>query len=189
MCIYDKIGSTYDSTRSHVGVKHILHEVDILGKEISILDLGCGTGHPIAKAVSPIVKGYCGIDKSQPMLDAYLKNVQNAHCKLLDMSDIDQMPGEWDFIFSWGALCHLPIDLKKKTMTTVCKLLKPDGRFLFTSGKDAGECSGTVGKYTVHHYSMGRAAYIEFLSDQGMEFIDASFGEGDFYVYRFRKCT
>ena len=189
MSIYDKVGSTYDSMRSNVGVKDILLEVKVLGKNIKVLDLGCGTGHPIAKAVSPIVDKYCGIDSSQPMLDVYLKNVQNADCKLIDMPSIDQIQGKWDFIFSWGSICHLPIELQKKTMIAVSKLLKPEGRFLFTSGQDADECTGKVGKYTVYHYSMGKSAYIEFLKEQNMKLIDASFSEGDFYVYRFIKDT
>lgn len=64
MSIYNKVGATYDSMRSNIGVKDILHEVGILGNDIRVLDLGCGTGHPIAKAISPIVKEYCGIDSS-----------------------------------------------------------------------------------------------------------------------------
>jgi cyclopropane fatty-acyl-phospholipid synthase-like methyltransferase len=174
---------------SNVGVKDILHEVDILGNKINVLDLGCGTGQPIAKAISPIVKQYRGIDNSQPMLDAYLKNVPNADCRLLDMSEIEQISGKWDFIFSWGSICHLPIEQQKKTMAAVSKLLKTEGRFLFTSGKEEEECTGTVGKYTVHHYSMGRSAYIEFLKKHSVKLIDASFNEGDFYVYKFGKST
>jgi SAM-dependent methyltransferase len=189
MSIYDKVGSTYDTMRSNVGVKDILHEVNVLGNDIKVLDLGCGTGHPIAKAVSPIVKEYCGIDNSQPMLDAYIKNIQNADCKLLDMPDVNQIQGKWDFIFSWGAICHLPIEFQKKTMAAVSRLLKPEGRFLFTGGKEAGECTGNVGKYTVYHYSMGRSAYMEFFMEQNMEFIEALFSEGDFYVYKFKKST
>lgn len=189
MRIYDEVSSTYDSMRSIVGVKDIRHEVDSLGHKINVLDLGCGTGHPIAKAISPLVNAYCGIDNSQPMLDAYLKNIQNANCKLLNMADIDQISGEWDFIFSWGAICHLPIELQKKSMAAVSTLLKSGGRFLFTSGKDAGKRTGTVGEHTVHHYSMGRSAYIEFLAEQHMDLIDARFGEGGFYVYTFRKSS
>lgn len=189
MSIYDKVGATFDSMRSNIGVKDILHEVGILGNEIKVLDLGCGTGHPIAKAISPIVKEYCGIDNSQPMLDAYLKNVQNANCRLLEMSDIDQVSGKWDFIFSWGSICHLPIELQRKTMIAVSKLLKPEGRFLFTGGKEADECTGKVGEYTVNHYSMGQSIYEKFLSEQGMDLINASFSEGNNYVYVFRKNT
>ncbi len=189
MSIYDKVGSTYDSMRSHVGVKDILLEVELLGRDIKVLDLGCGTGHPIAKAVSPIVKEYRGIDNSRPMLDAYLKNVQPADCRLLDISNIDRIASKWDLIFSWGAMCHLPAEQQKKTMTAVGKLLKPEGRFLFTSGKEAEECTGTVGKYTVYHYSLGRSAYTDFLKEQGMELINANYSEGEFYVYRFGKNT
>ena len=190
MSIYDKVGSTYDSLRSeNIGVKDILHEVNIMGSEIKVLDLGCGTGHPIAKVISPIVMEYCGIDNSQPMLDAYLKNVPNADCRLLDMSDIDQISGKWDFIFSWGAICHLPLEFQKKTMMAVSNLLKPEGCFLFTGGKEVDECTGKVGEYTVYHYSMGESAYKKFLSDQGMDFIKASFSEGSNYVYVFKKIT
>ncbi|MCB9501129.1 MAG: class I SAM-dependent methyltransferase [Deferribacteres bacterium] len=189
MQIYDKVGSSYDAMRSQIGVKAILDEVASLGKDIKVLDLGCGTGHPIAKAVSPIVQDYCGIDSSQSMLDGYLKNVHDASCRLLDMVDIDQITGKWDFIFSWGAMCHLPIEKQKKTMKAACNLLKPGGRFLFTSGKESGERDGTVGEYIVHHYSMGRSAYIKFLTEQGMKCIHASYGEGDFYVYKFMKQT
>ena len=189
MSIYNKVGSTYDSMRSNVGVKDILHEIKVLGSNIKVLDLGCGTGHPIAKAVSPIVKAYCGIDNSQSMLDTYLKNVQNADCKLLDMPDINQISGKWDFIFSWGAICHLPLELQKKTMIAASNLLKPEGRFLFTGGREAGDCTGKVGKYTVYHYSMGRSAYTDFLKEQNMELIDARFSEGEFYVFKFRKNT
>ncbi len=189
MSIYDKVGSTYDSMRGNVGVKDILHEVKILGNRIKVLDLGCGTGHPIAKAVSPIVDKYCGIDNSQPMLDIYLKNVQNADCKLLDMPNINQIPGEWDLIFSWGAICHLPVELQKKTMIAAVDLLKPGGRFLFTSGQEEEECTGKVGKYTVYHHSMGRSAYTELFKEQNVELIDSCFSEGDFYVYRFQKNT
>ena len=189
MSIYDKVGFKYDSMRSNIGVKDILHEIDILGNKIKVLDLGCGTGHPIAKTISPIVKEYCGIDNSQPMLDAYLKNVQNANYRLLDMPDIEQVSGKWDFIFSWGAICHLPIELQKKTMTAVSKLLKPEGRFLFTGGKEAGDCTGKVGKYTVNHYSMGESEYKRFLSEQGMDLIHASFTEGENFVYVFKKIT
>ena len=189
MSIYDKVGSTYDSMRNTVGVKDIINEVEALGKSIKVLDLGCGTGHPIAKTVSPMVQLYCGIDNSQPMLNEYLVNVPNAYCRLLDMPKIDQLPGDWDLIFSWGSICHLPIESQKKTMITVSKLLKPEGRFLFTSGPEADECTGKVGKYTVFHHSMGKQAYTELLREQNMELIDAKFSEGNFYVYRFRKNT
>ncbi|THB81149.1 MAG: class I SAM-dependent methyltransferase [Desulfobacteraceae bacterium] len=187
MSIYDNVGSDFDSMRNHVGVKDILEQVNVLGNEIRVLDLGCGTGHPIAKAISPVVNQYRGIDNSQPMLDAYMKNVQDADCVLMEMSELELISGQWDFIFSWGAICHLPIEQQKKTMSVVSSLLKPGGRFLFTSGKDADECTGKVGQYTVYHYSMGRRAYVEFLNENEMALIDARFSEGDFYVYTFRK--
>ncbi|WP_163341071.1 class I SAM-dependent methyltransferase [Desulfopila sp. IMCC35008] len=192
MSIYDKVGSTYDSMRSNIGIKDILNVVDILGKEIKVLDLGCGTGHPIAKVVSPIVKEYIGVDKSQPMLDAYSKNVKDGEYMLLNMTDIGQIPGKWEFIFSWGAICHLPIKQQKKVMKHVSKLLKPEGRFLFTGGKEIDECTGKIGEYTVNHYSIGEKAYKEFLSELNMDLISASFSEGNNYVYVFKKkkiCT
>ena len=189
MTIYNKVGSEYDSYRSRVGLKDVLNQVNFLGKNINILELGCGTGHPIAKEISPIANHYLGVDNSQSMLDEYLKNVPNANGTLMDMTKIEQLSGKWDFIFSWGAICHLPIELQKETMLAISKLLKSGGRFLFTGGKDAGECNGSVGKYTVYHYSMGKTAYAKYLMAQNMELISAYFTEGDFFVYLFQKNT
>ncbi len=181
------MGHTYDSLRSDIGIKDILDQVNVFQRKINVLDLGCGTGHPIAKAVSPLVKRYCGIDNSQPKVDAYLDNVPNAECLLLDISNIRQISGRWDLIFSWGSLCHLPIKLQKQTMVGAANLLSFEGRFLFTGGKEAGKRTGTVGEYTVHQYSMGEPAYTKFLAEQGMKLINASYSEGNNYVYIFMK--
>ena len=187
MSIYDNVGSSYDTSRSAVGLKDILEQINILGKCINVLDLGCGTGHPVAISVAPIVKRYLGIDNSQPMLDAYLENVSNPECMLLDISEIHEVSGMWNLVLSWGALCHLPIELQKQTLVSVSKIIAPGSRLLFTGGEEPGECTGSVGLYRVHHFSMGKSGYINLLEQHGMEILSASFREKDYFVYLFEK--
>ena len=54
MSVYDKLGSKYDSHRSDVGARDVLGLVNEMGGSLNVLDLGCGTGHPIAIQVAPV---------------------------------------------------------------------------------------------------------------------------------------
>jgi len=73
--IYEKIWAWYDSNRAkHLMEKEYLNDIIThIPKNGEILDIGCGTGEPIAKFF--IDHGYSatGIDASQKMIDLCLK--------------------------------------------------------------------------------------------------------------------
>ncbi len=46
-----------------------------MGDGLTVLDLGCGTGYPIAVRVARRVSRYLGIDNSEAMLSAFRRNV------------------------------------------------------------------------------------------------------------------
>jgi SAM-dependent methyltransferase len=50
MTIYERIGSNYDDYRNAIGAQDVLSVLQEMGDplRLRVLDLGCGTGHPIA---------------------------------------------------------------------------------------------------------------------------------------------
>ena len=171
MNVYDELGSEYDRYRSEAGVRVVLDVVHEMGGGLHVMDLGCGTGHPIAVRVAPLVAKYFGIDNSEPMLSAFRGNVPEAECCLLDMSNIETIGGTWDLIVSWGSLCHLSVDRQTSTLACAARLLKTDGRLIFTGGKEPGQCKGSVGPHAnvIDHYSMGKTEYKALLAANGMK--------------------
>ncbi len=187
MNIYEKMGAEYDTLRSDVGAGEVWALIREMGDALQVLDLGCGTGHPIAKRVSPGVHRYVGIDHSEAMLAAFRKNAPQAECHLLEISQVESLGGTWDLIFSWGALCHLEIEAQRTTLMAVGRMLKPGGRLMFTGGQQAGHCTGSVGSYTVDHYSMGESGYTELLAANGLSLLRAEIGEKDNFTFLFEK--
>jgi len=187
--VYDTIGSGYDSHRSDIGVCDVVDLAEQMSSSLHVLDLGCGTGHPIAIRVAPLVTRYLGIDNSEPMLRAYRKSVPEAECQFLDMEQIETIGGNSDIIFSWGAICHLPVNRQASTLTGASRLLNKHGYLMFTGGEEPGHCKGSIGPYknVIDHYSMGKDGYKELLAVNGMTLVRAEIREGNNFTYLFEK--
>lgn len=189
MSIYDRIADDYDTYRSAIGARDLLSLVEAMGDGLSVLDLGCGTGHPMAACLAPRVSRYLGIDNAQAMLSVFRRNLPQVECRCLDMSEIARLGGGWDLIFSWGALCHLPAEAQVRTLSAAAGLLNPGGRVLFTSAEAPGQCQGSIGPYreVIDHLSLGKAAYTEVLSANGMRLLSAEPWEAGNFTYLYQK--
>ncbi len=189
MSVYDELGSDYDRYRSEVGARVVLDVVHEMGAGLRVMDLGCGTGHPIAVRVAPLVSTYLGIDNSEPMLAVFQKNVPEAERRLLDMSNLESIGGSWDLIFSWGSLCHLSVDRQTSALARAAQLLNPNGRLMFTGGEEPGQCKGSVGPHVnvIDQFSMGKAGYTELLAANGMTAVWAEPREAGNFTYLYEK--
>jgi SAM-dependent methyltransferase len=189
MNVYDHIGGEFDKYRSEIGLCDVLALIDEMGRDIHVLDLGCGTGHPIAVRIAPMVSRYLGVDNSAPMLDAFKQNAPAVECRLLDMALVARVGGCWDLIFSYGAICHLSRDGQVAALTAISGLLKSGGRLLFTGAEQEGHCTGSVGPYVdvIDHYSLGRAGYAALLEKSGMRQLWAEARDGGNFTYLYEK--
>lgn len=137
---YDKIISDWLQARNSSVVNKPI--VDFAGKINSkgkILDIGCGTGFPIAKYLSDNNFIVTGIDVSDKMIEAAKSNeIKNATFLVSDFFDF--IPSErFDAIIAWDSLFHFPKERQEEIYNRVNNLLVPGGFFLFTHGKEEGE--------------------------------------------------
>lgn len=186
---YDKIAPLYNAQRSDsIGVATVSGYIDALGWEVSVLDMGCGTGKPIAQTIAGRVKAYTGVDVSPAMASAFRRAVPGAMCLESDLATVDLGSHLYDLCFSWGALCHLKPENQRSALTIAINHTKIGGMILFTGDPEQGTCRGHVGPHEVCHYSLGGAAYDDVFASQGCkpEF-KGEVEEGAAYLFAYRK--
>ena len=103
-----------------------------------MLDLGCGTGTPIAKYISQ--KGYqvVGIDESRAMLEIARNQVPEAEFIQADMVAI-QFTDKFAAAVAWDSVFHVERKHHSAVFRKLASSLEPGARlFLSVGGSDAG---------------------------------------------------
>ncbi len=185
---YDEIGAEYRSIRSpDIGVAELLTCVQSFNRKISILDLGCGNGYPIATTLIDYASRYVGVDSSSVLIEEFIQNVSTAKAQVACMSDIELNGEQFDLIFAFGSLFHLSPEKQKITLEKAAVAVAENGKLVFTSGDEAGTVEGNVGGHAIPHWSLSKDAYINLLQECGLQFQDLSKGSGDNLFYTFSR--
>jgi SAM-dependent methyltransferase len=108
-----------------------------------VLDLGCGTGRPIAMQLAERGFALHGVDRSAALLAEARRNVPGATFEQADVASWP-MTGRWDGIVIFDVLFHLPRAIQEQIIARARTALDPGGLLLLT----AGGSSGDVGPFT-----------------------------------------
>lgn len=137
----------------------------------TILDLGCGSGEPIAEYF--LRRGYpvTGADFSHAMLGLARQRRPNGNWHQTDMRELD-LPERFDGIIAWDSFFHLRPDEQRATLPRIARHLAPGGALLLTVGPVAGEVVGKVGADRVYHASLSPEEYGDILDDLGVDVVD-----------------
>jgi SAM-dependent methyltransferase len=133
---YDLISEDWATLRKTLPQKdNLLFEffVENLPERAEVLDLGCGTGVPIAKLLSDNGFRVTGVDRSANLLDKARENVPAADFQRAEMEDY-QMAGAYDGVVLWDALFHLPRAEHRPVLAKISGSLKPGGSLILSSG-------------------------------------------------------
>lgn len=101
----------------------------------NVLDMGCGTGQPIAEYF--IEKGFqvTGIDGSKAQIEMAKARVPVMKSFLADMRQLD-LHEKFDCIIAWHSFFHLPKDDQRAMFKVFEEHINSDGILLFTSDPD-----------------------------------------------------
>jgi ubiquinone/menaquinone biosynthesis C-methylase UbiE len=163
--VYDKIIHWFDEARTKTLMEseYLNLIVDSIPPGGSILDLGCGTGEPIAKFF--IEKGFkvTGVDGSQKMIDLCKKRFPSERWIVSDMREIN-LKEKFDAILAWHSFFHLDHDSQRNMFKIFESHIKPGGILAFTSGEEEGEVWSDNGGQDLYHASLSSKEYEDLLN-------------------------
>ena len=167
--IYDDVAAQYDLDRSRAmfEARWLARFTACLPKGGHVLDLGCGTGEPIARWF--LAEGFkvTGVDFSDAMLAIARDRWPNVDWRVADMRNLD-LGTEFDGLIAWNSFFHLTQDEQRACLPRLAAHVKPGGSLMITVGWGAGETTGTVAGRTVFHASLSPSEYVALLENCGM---------------------
>jgi len=165
---YNQIAGQWAVVRDNSFVSELI--VDFARKlkpNAEVLDIGCGTGYPIAKFLSDQGLNITGIDASEEMISlAKSHQIENSQFFVTDFFNFTSEK-QYDGIIAWDSLFHFPKNKQAEIYPLIYKLLKPGGYFLFTHGKRDGEHQDKMMGHPFYYSALSKDHVCEILTELG----------------------
>jgi len=162
---YEEIVPWFDEARTKtlMEAEYLNLIVKLIPAGGSVLDLGCGTGEPIAQFF--INKGFklTGVDGSQKMIALCKQRFPNEEWIVSDMRDVN-LEQQFDVVLAWHSFFHLDPDSQRKMFKLFSAHTKPGGILAFTSGDEEGEIWSDNGGQQLYHASLSSNEYERLLT-------------------------
>lgn len=133
-----------------------------------LLDLGCGSGVPVAGYFLDLQFSVVGVDYAESMIALARQRYPAADWRVQDITDLT-IDGQFDGIYSWDGFFHLTVEEQRNTIPDLCHRVRPGGALLLTVGTGEGEVTGSVGGETVYHASLAPEEYDRLFRQNGFE--------------------
>jgi 2-polyprenyl-3-methyl-5-hydroxy-6-metoxy-1,4-benzoquinol methylase len=182
---WEEIASTFMALRSNIGCDVVRSWSEALTPGCSVLDLGCGSGVPIAETL--IASGFqvFGIDASATLISAFRRRFPQAVAACEAAQDSPLFDRKFEGAVSVGLLFLLTAEDQRSVMRRISDALKPHGRLLFSAPRQACEWTDILtGRPSV---SLGLEGYDAILQDAGMELIGSYVDDGENHYFSARK--
>jgi SAM-dependent methyltransferase len=139
-----------------------------------VLDLGCGSGFPIAAHL--IEHGFQleGVDVAEAMIALCREHWPDQSWRVGDMRTME-LSGPYDGALAWHSSFHLPGLDQAALIARVGAALAPGAPFMFTSGDGDGVAWGDMFGDRLFHASLAPAQFETALEEAGLEVVERRF--------------
>jgi ubiquinone/menaquinone biosynthesis C-methylase UbiE len=137
----------------------------------AVLDLGCGCGVPVARALAAAGHAVTGVDFSAVQIERARVLVPRAEFQCADATQVEFPDAAFDAVVSFYALIHIPLEEQPPLLAKVARWIKPGGWFVATVGKweQTGSNEDWLGDGTPMWWSQADAAtYREWMGQAGL---------------------
>lgn len=136
----------------------------------TVLDLGCGSGEPVARYLIEAGHRVTGVDSSPTLIDLCRSRFPAGTWIVADMRD----PGlgrRFGGIIAWNSFFHLTPDDQRAMFAVFRDHAEPGAALMFTSGPRAGEAIGSYQGEALYHASLDAADYEALLAAYGFSVV------------------
>lgn len=142
----------------------------------SVLDLGCGSGEPIARYLIEQGRRVTGIDAAPGLIDLCRSRFPEHDWRVADMRGLD-LGRTFDGVIAWHSAFHLRPPDQRGMFAVYARHLAPGGVLMFTSGTEAGETVGEWRGEPLYHASLSVEDYRAALASAGFEVLANGIGD------------
>lgn len=150
----------------------------MLGPGATVLDIGCGSGEPIAVYLAGRGHPVAGIDGSPEMIALFRANLialfrANLPDEAAEVADMRSLSLDSRFggLIAWDSLFHLAPHEQRLMFPVFRDHALPGAPLLFTSGPAYGEAIGTLRGEPLYHASLGPGEYRLLLGRNDFEVV------------------
>jgi len=139
---------------------------DLLPAGAGVLDIGCGSGLPIAREL--IARGFdvTGLDGTPAMLALFQRNLPGAPAHLADMRDL-ALGRRFAGLLAWDSFFHLSPADQRALFPRFQAHAAAGAALMFTSGPAEGHAIGELEGDPLYHGSLGPDEYRALLDAAG----------------------
>lgn len=138
----------------------------LIPQDATILDIGCGSGEPLASHF--IESGYAvtGVDSSPSLIDMCQTRFPGSDWQVADMRNLS-LGKSFDGLIAWDSFFHLTFEDQRRMFPLFRTHSKPGTALMFTSGPAHGEAMGVFVGEPLYHSSLSPDEYRTLLKENG----------------------
>ncbi len=136
----------------------------------AILDLGCGSGLPIAGHLASQGFSVTGVDSAPEMVTLFNRNLPDQEAHVADMRALD-LGARFGGVLAWDSFFHLSHADQRAMFPVFRDHALPGAALMFTSGPAFGEAIGSLEGEPLYHASLDPDEYRALLTASGFDVV------------------
>ncbi len=138
----------------------------IAGPGATVLDIGCGAGQPLAKALTGLGCTVTGVDSSPEMIALCRARFPAGDWHIADMRGL-ALNRTFNGLLAWDSFFHLSPEHQRAMFPIFRAHAAPGAALMFTSGPSNGVAMGTYAGEPLYHASLAPTEYRALLRANG----------------------
>lgn len=172
--LYERHARAWDAVRARASgfIEKVWLDrfISLLPEAAAILDIGCGSGQPIARYLIQNGFDVRGVDSSATMISLCRGRFPNQEWILADMRTLS-LGRRFAGLIAWDSFFHLTYDDQRAMFPIFGAHAAPGAALLFTSGPSQSEAIGAFEGEPLYHASLDEAEYISLLGENGFRLV------------------
>ncbi|MHB0952201.1 MAG: class I SAM-dependent DNA methyltransferase [Allorhizobium sp.] len=171
--LYERHARAFDDIRS----KHLFEKPWLdrfaanLSKGACVLDIGCGSGEPMAADLLARGLLVTGVDSSETLIGLCHERFPSGDWRVADMRSL-ALGRTFDALLAWHSFFHLTPDEQRAMFPVFAAHSVEGATLMFTSGPQEGVAIGTFEGEPLYHASLGPEEYRRLLRENGFAVVD-----------------